>query len=169
MLQGEIEKTGELVDVERPSPPKKRRRAKAEMPLEEELSRDAKAIMKKRKRPEGDRAAVPAGEEAKGVVSKKKRLKEQEGKAEGEKTKSPKGEAVVGEVRKLKRVKKAEKAAIPNEQSPELQATTDAPPSAAPPPAPEGTHASAQLSNFHGSNGITVFMLSLAGLLKEGR
>ncbi len=170
MLQGEIEKTGELVDVERPSPPKKRRRAKPEMPLEEELPRDPAAkteVKKKKKRPEREGAAPAAGGEAKGGVSRKARLKEEggasaEGMAKAEKTKRSKDEAVVGEVRKVKRVKRVEKVAIPSQQIPGVQATTDAPSSAAPPPANIGTHAGAQSTQIYDVNGITVFCLSFA-------
>ncbi|BDA41916.1 probable Ubinuclein-1 at N-terminal half [Coccomyxa sp. Obi] len=165
--KGEIEKTGELVDVERPSPPKKRRKAKADPAQEEELPRDPEAkaklkktkgfegegaatseeprkVVKRKKRPEGEDAAAATGEEAKGEVSKKKRLNEEggagmEGKAEVKKARRPKDEAVIGEVRKVDRVKKAEKTAVPSQQSLGLQTTTDAPSSAAQPPATKET------------------------------
>lgn len=153
--QGEIEKTGELVDVDRPSPPKKRRRAKAEMPLEGELPRDpaAKTEVTKKKRAEGEGAAAAASEEAKGEPSKKKRLKGEggagvDGKADMGQTKRSKGEAAVGEVRKVKRVKKAEKAAVPSQPSLGLQATTDAPASAAPPQATKASLAGALCSDI---------------------
>lgn len=69
--QGEIEKTGELVDVERPSPPKKRRKAKAEKALDEEVPKEAavEAKPKKAKRLREQGAALE-GQEVKKVKKK---------------------------------------------------------------------------------------------------
>lgn len=48
--QGEIEKTGELIDIERPSPPKKRRKAKVEKASDAEVVREAEAAAKPKKK-----------------------------------------------------------------------------------------------------------------------